>query len=164
MKICVALCNAIWKPFAKNEENVFFHFYFVIIFFLFQTLSWNFVWSFEVLFRSLVQKIKKTHPWNSDLCKLKKTPRNLWDAYIPASLKRLKQTQLTQTLLSRTLLRQTLFRWALLRHTLLRRTFFKADTVKAGSVDADSVKADSVKANTAKAGSVEADSVKVGLC
>ena len=159
MKICVALCNAIWKPFAKNEENVFFHFYFVIIFFLFQTLSWNFVWSFEVLFRSLVQKIKKTHPWNSDLCKLKKTPRNLWDAYIPASLKRLKQT-----LLSRTLLRQTLFRWALLRHTLLRRTFFKADTVKAGSVDADSVKADSVKANTAKAGSVEADSVKVGLC
>ena len=32
LKFCVALCNAVWKSYAKNEENLYFHFLCVIIF------------------------------------------------------------------------------------------------------------------------------------
>ena len=38
LKFCVALCNAIWKSYAKNEENLIFSFLFTIIFLLFRIL------------------------------------------------------------------------------------------------------------------------------
>ena len=70
LKFCVALWNAIWKSYTKNEENLFFDFLFIIIFFLFRILTWNFVWGFAMLLINLMQKMKKIYPWNSDLCKL----------------------------------------------------------------------------------------------
>ena len=69
MKMCVALYNAIWKSYAKNKENLLFHFLFIIVF-LIRHLVWNFVWGIAMLFRSLSQKIKKIHQLNSGFCRL----------------------------------------------------------------------------------------------
>ena len=35
---------------------------------LIRILTWNFVWDFAMLLKSLMLKIKKIYPWNSNLC------------------------------------------------------------------------------------------------
>ena len=90
-KVCVSICNAILKSYAKNEENSLL----LKTFFLIRILNWNFGWCFAMLLRNLVQncenlsmkfKVMQTIPANAS--------RNLWDAYIPAGLKGLKQISL----------------------------------------------------------------------
>ena len=52
-----------------NEENLFFHFLFTIIFLLIRIIPWNFVWYVAMLLKSLLQKMKKIYQCHFDSCK-----------------------------------------------------------------------------------------------
>ena len=64
LKFCVALCNAIWKSYTKNEQKSIFVFLFFIIFLLIRVLPWKIVWCFAMLLKSLIQKMKKIYQWD----------------------------------------------------------------------------------------------------
>jgi len=59
----VTLFESVMPKMKKIYFSVFF-----IIFILVRTLPWNFVWCFTMLLESLMQKIKRIYPWNSELC------------------------------------------------------------------------------------------------
>ena len=84
LKFCLSLCNAIWKSCAKSEENLFFHFLFVITFLLIRVLHWKFVWCFATMLRSLAQKNEETPPMKYQVKQIFLTyvPLNLWDPYV----------------------------------------------------------------------------------
>ena len=70
LKFYMALCNASWNSYAKNEKNLFYHFLFIIISLKILISPWRFVLWFAVLMKGLMQKNRKIYSCYSNLCKL----------------------------------------------------------------------------------------------
>ena len=82
LKVCVALCNAFWKSYAKSEENLFFHCFFYCNF----SSNSNFTLKFCLVLSKAIEKFQAKNEENLSMkfrCMhtfLAYSPRYLWDA------------------------------------------------------------------------------------
>ena len=90
LKFYVGLCIAIWKSYAKNEENLFFNFLFIKCFLnQILTVLFKFCARLRNVFEKSYAKVEENLSMKFRFMQTfpRKPPRNLLDAKIPVGLK-----------------------------------------------------------------------------